>query len=145
MSNYKEPYGEHVEMFENKLEEANLKGVVKIKCIANDKLKKVIGDVKKAQKIVKYLNDYDVIIEFNEEVFEQLSDEHKDIVADDLIAKIHYDFDKDKINIINPDVSTFTGILNKYGTEEYLRVNEMIKEIRNQLADAKAEEETEAA
>ena len=72
------------------------------------------------------MTDYDVIIQVNEPIFDQLEDTQKEYIVNDLLAKIVYDMDKDKISIVNPDVSTFSGVLRKYGIDTYQSIKESI-------------------
>lgn len=134
MPNYREPYEDHQRMFDEALERTDLKRVVDVKILANDKLKEM-GKVRKANNIVNYLNNYDVIIEFNEYVFEQLEEHQQQIIVDELIAPIHFDTDKNKVIINKPDIQTFSGIINKYGFEVYSNVNNVVKEALTQKED----------
>lgn len=143
MANYKEPYEDLAEYFKNSLSEAGLETFgVDVKVLANDKLKE-IGKVKKANDLINFLTDYDVVIEFNEEVFERLEDSQKQLIADELVTCIHYNTEKDKINIENPDIATFSGIIDRYGAEVCINTKKVVGEVFDQLKDEKeAEKET---
>jgi hypothetical protein len=44
----------------------------------------------------------------------------------DLLAKVFYDVDKDKVSILQHDITTFSGVLNKYDINTYLSIKESI-------------------
>lgn len=93
--------------------------------MSNPKLK-VVGKVIKANEIVKHLNDIDVVILLNETIFDQLEEEQKMIVAEELVAEIFYDSEKDVLKLIKPDLVTFSGVVAKYGYEKYMRKKESV-------------------
>lgn len=134
MANYRAPYEDFEDYFFQARSDARLEQVVRLVVVANDSMKD-IGKIKKAPDLLKYFSDADVIIEFNENIFEQLEDEQRQIVADDFMSRVSYNYDKDKIEITKPDVVTSTGIIDKYGTEKVLRLSRTIKEIHNQEED----------
>jgi hypothetical protein len=72
------------------------------------------------------MTDYDVIIQINEPIFDQLEDKQKEYVVKDLLGKIFYDVDKDKISILQHDITTFSGVLSKYDIDTYLSIKESI-------------------
>jgi hypothetical protein len=87
------------------------------------------------------MTNEDAIIILNEKIFEQLEDEQKMMVVEELVARLYFDSEKGKLSIINPDVNTFSLLLRKYGYEKYERLNESVKALFAQ----EAEEETETA
>ena len=100
---------------------------------------KEIGKVSKTSDLVKYKTSDDVVILLNEKIFEQLSDEQKQMVVEGLVAQIYYDLEKGKISIIKPDFTTFSLLLDKYGAEKCLTLNTLIKEIFSSEAQTDAE------
>lgn len=126
MSKFEEVFEDTLELFQKHINESSIPKFIKIKILSNNKIKKDFGLVNKSQDIVKYMTDYDIIIQVNEPIFDQLEDTQKEYVVNDLLAKIVYDMDKDKITIINPDVSTFSGVLRKYGIDTYQSIKESI-------------------
>ena len=105
---------------------------IRIKILSNEKLKKGFGKVSKAQDVVKFMTGYDVIIQINDYVFDQLEPKQKQYVVKDLLAKIHYDMDKEKITILQHDVTTFSGVLRNYDIDTYLSIKESITTIMEQ-------------
>jgi hypothetical protein len=132
MSKFEEVFEDTLELFQKHINESSIPKFIKIKILSNNKIKKDFGLVNKSQDIVKYMTDYDIIIQVNEPIFDQLEDTQKEYVVNDLLAKIVYDMDKDKITIINPDVSTFSGVLRKYGIDTYQSIKESISVLLEQ-------------
>lgn len=126
MSKFEEVFEDTLELFQKHINESSIPKFIKIKILSNNKIKKDFGSVNKSQDIVKYMTDYDIIIQVNEPIFDQLEGTQKEYIVNDLLAKIVYDMDKDKITIINPDVSTFSGVLRKYGIDTYQSIKESI-------------------
>ena len=90
------------------------------------KSRKYRGNVSKTQEFVKFMTDYDIIIQVNEPIFDQLEDKQKEYVVKDLLARVFYDVDKDKVSILPHDITTFSGVLNSYDIETYLSIKESI-------------------
>jgi hypothetical protein len=132
MSKFEEVFEDTLELFQKHINESSIPKFIKIKILSNNKIKKDFGLVNKSQDIVKYMTDYDIIIQVNEPIFDQLEDTQEEYVVNDLLAKIVYDMDKDKITIINPDVSTFSGVLRKYGIDTYQSIKESISVLLEQ-------------
>ena len=49
------------------------------------------------------------------------------MAADEIIAGIHYDNEKDKLIITQPDIKTHSGVLSKYGYDRYEVLQESIR------------------
>jgi hypothetical protein len=126
MAKFEEVFEDTLELFQKHINESSIPRFLKIKILSNKNLKKDFGIVSKSQEIVKYMTDYDLIIQINEPIFDQLEETQKEYIVNDLLAKIVYDMDKDKITIVNPDVSTFSGVLRKYGIDTYQSIKESI-------------------
>lgn len=126
MAKFEEPFEDSKELFTTLIATAELNRSVNIEVLVNNR-QKDIYKLYKTNDLTKYKTGVDVFIVINEKVFDQLSDEQKLIVADESIAGIHYDSEKEKLTISKPDVSTFSGLLKKYGEKMYLELNELIK------------------
>jgi hypothetical protein len=70
-----------------------------------------------ANPIHKHRTGDDVIITLNETIFEQLTDEQKEIVAHQVLAYINYDLEKDKLSIVKPDVIEHSGVVQRFGID----------------------------
>jgi hypothetical protein len=138
MAKFEEVYEDTMKLFNLHIGNSNIPTLVKIKVLSNEGLKECTGKVTKAQDIIKFMTKYDVIIQINEPIFDQLGDDQKDYIVKDLLAQIHYDMDKDKLNILKPDVSTFSGVLRQYDIDQYLGIKDSIASL---LAKKKEEED----
>ena len=115
-----------MKLFNNQIANSTIPGFLKIKILSNEGLKDTPGKVSKAQDIVKFMTNYDVIIQINEPIFDDLDDNQKDYIIKDLLAQIHYDLEKEKLNILKPDVSTFSGVLRQYDIDTYIGIKDSI-------------------
>jgi len=139
MAKFEEVYQETVDVFKTHITKSNIPSFIKIKLLSNNTLKD-FGSVTKSQDIIKFMTDYDVIIQVNEPIFDQLQEDQKEYVVKDLLACIIYDMEKDKLSIAQPDVTTFSGVLRQYDIDTYLGIKESIvtlleeKKIQEDLA-----------
>jgi hypothetical protein len=78
------------------------------------------------------MTDYDIIVQINEPIFDQLTEVQKSYIVKDLLAQIVYDMDKDKISIVKPDINTFSGVLRQYDIDTYLSIRESISTLLEQ-------------
>lgn len=145
MAKYEEPFEDVQEVFDNIIQTAEIDRYMSIRILCDDKMKK-IGKVVKANDLVKHIGGDDVIIIINQKIFDQLEPELQVMQAEELLAGISYNTEKDKIEITKGDVETYSGILRKYGYHEaangqkypYEILKESIKTLYN------AEKEVEA-
>lgn len=126
MAKFEEVFEDTLELFNKHIENSSIPRAVKIKILSNESIKKGFGNVSKTQEFVKFMTDYDIIIQINEPIFDQLEDKQKEYVVKDLLARIFYDVDKDKVSILPHDITTFSGVLNSYDIETYLSIKESI-------------------
>ena len=139
MAKFEEVYQETIDVFKTHITKSNIPSFIKIKLLSNNTLKD-FGSVTKSQDIIKFMTDYDVIIQINEPIFDQLREDQKEYVVKDLLAPIVYDMEKDKLSIVQPDVTTFSGVLRQYDIDMYIGIKESIvslleeKKIQEDLA-----------
>ena len=126
MAKFEEVFEDTLELFNKHIENSSIPRAVKIKILSNESIKKGFGNVSKTQEFVKFMTDYDIIIQVNEPIFDQLEDKQKEYVVKDLLARVFYDVDKDKVSILPHDITTFSGVLNSYDIETYLSIKESI-------------------
>jgi hypothetical protein len=139
MARYEEPFDDTKEIFENVISNADLSRFINFKLLINNKQKEIYKPIK-ANDLVKHMTNNDVVIIINERIFEQLNPEQKVMVAEESIAGVHFDAEKDKINFTKGDIQTYSGILRKYGYDKYEVLHESIKTLYN----VEREEEAEA-
>ena len=139
MAKFEEVYEETQDIFKTHIAKSNIPSFIKIKLLSNNTLKD-FGSVTKSKDIIKFMTDYDVIIQINEPIFDQLQEDQKEYVVKDLLAPIVYDMEKDKLTIAQPDVTTFSGVLRQYDIDMYIGIKESIvtlleeKKIQEDLA-----------
>ena len=139
MAKFEEVYQETEDVFKTHITKSNIPSFIKIKLLSNNTLKD-FGNVTKSQDIIKFMTDYDVIIQINEPIFDQLEEDQKEYVVKDLLAHVVYDMEKDKLSIVQCDVTTFSGVLRQYDIDTYLSIKESIvtlleeKKIQEDLA-----------
>ena len=90
----------------------------------NSKLKAAVK-VQKVSDIYQYISNSDIIVSFNENIFDVLDDTAKSILLKQEIDRIHVDLDSGKIKLVKPDVVTFSGIIKKYGLDKVARANQL--------------------
>ena len=126
MAKFEEVYEDTLTLFQKHIDQTSIPRMVKIKILSNDAIKKEFGKVSKTSDIVKFMTDYDVVIQVNEPIFDQLEDKQKEYVVRDLLAQIVYDMEKDKISIVSHDITTFSGVLRNFDIDTYLSIKERI-------------------
>ena len=76
MAKFEEVYQETLDEFQTPIRQSNIPEFINIKILSNNTIKD-FGTVTKAQDIVKFMTDYDVIIQINEPIFDKLENEQK--------------------------------------------------------------------
>lgn len=130
MTKYEEPFKDTLEIFQNVISVADLERLISVKILSDNKSKKIYN-VYKSSPLVKYETKNDVYIFINEIIFEQLEEWQKIMVAEEAVASIFYDGEKDKLEIKKQDVNTFSGLLRKHGYDKYEVLQESIKTLYN--------------
>lgn len=126
MAKFDEVFEDTQALFSTLIANADLERFINVKVLANNKAKE-IGKVVKANDLVKHMTNEDVVIILNEKIFEQLTEEQKNMVAEELLASLSYDDEKGKLVISKPDVSSYSLLLRKYTYAKYEVLLESIK------------------
>jgi hypothetical protein len=140
MARYEEPFEDTTDLYDKYLEKAGLTTYINVTVLTNNKAKDIYK-VNKANELLKYRTGDDIIIVINENVLDRLDDADKEMVIEESISSIHYNTEKDRIEISKPDVVTFSGVLSKHGFEKWNRVRETI----SLLFESEKQTETENA
>lgn len=138
MAKYEQPFEDTQEIFDSVIATTGLENYITITILSNNKAKKLF-DVVKANELLKFRTGDDLIIVLNEKIFEKLTDQQKQIVAEQALAYVSYDTENDKLVVTKPDFLEHTGILAKYGFD----VINVLKESVKTLYQAEEEEEAE--
>lgn len=119
-------------LFSKVLDGTSIPKSIRFELIASNDMKDV-GKVAKANEILKYMTDIDIIILVNENIFDKLDDKQKTLVIEELLAQVYWDSNSGKIKLIKPDVNTFSLLIKKYGIDFYLGVKDSIVSVLNEL------------
>ncbi len=103
----------------------SLGNYVNITLLTDNKQKKLYK-LKKLDPISVFLGKTDVVITVNELLFDLLDDKQLDLLTEEILASISFDTEKDVIKNDPPDVSTYSGILNKYTLETWKETQEIV-------------------
>jgi hypothetical protein len=120
------------DLFKKVLEETSVPRSIKFELIAANDMKE-IGKVAKANEILKYMTEIDIIILLNENIFDRLADDQKVMILEELLAQVFWDSNSGKIKLIKPDVNTFSLLIKRYGIDFYLGVKDSIASVLNEL------------
>ena len=126
MAKYEEPFEDTTDLYNKYIERAGITQFINITVLTNNKAKDIYK-VNKANELLRYRTGDDIIIVINEKVLDKLDEADKEMIIEESISSIHYNLEKDKIEITRPDVVTFSGILSKHGFDKWNRVRETIK------------------
>lgn len=110
--------------------------------LGNAKLKSVIK-ITKISELYKHMLEKEVVVEVNEAYFEKIGEEPARILISQELTKIAVDMDSGKLTLVSPDVITFSSIIKKFGAEDVLNANELIKLLHMQEEEAKKEKAAE--
>jgi len=141
MSKFSKLSSEYVEIFDELLKNyPTISQCVKIDLLASEKVKTVYS-VFKANDMVNFYSDNEVIIVFNEELLDVLDEKGRQFYIEEALAYINFNIEKGTISLVKPDISaTFSGLIKKYGIDEFIRFNELMNLVLQQKED-KIEEE----
>jgi hypothetical protein len=119
--------------------EAGLERVLNLRVLGCKNQKKITDGPKKLPPLYSYMTKEDIVITVNEEIFEMLTEEQRTIVAEEAIAAISFDFEKDKVSIATPDFQTYSMIIRKYSFETMETLRETIKAHYDQISNTEEE------
>lgn len=135
---------EHKELILNVAKDAMLDSYMTIKVLATDKQKQVIK-VKKSSPIEETLGKCtdSIVVIICQPVFDELSDEQRELIAKDALSCVSYDLDKSKIIVTQPEIACTIGGRQQLGNnlldalETAVLVAQQIEERKKQEKEAK--------
>jgi TRAP-type C4-dicarboxylate transport system substrate-binding protein len=142
MAKYLEPFEDTQDLFTKKIKEAGLSNFLTITIIVNNTAKDVYK-LLKPNDLFKHRSGDDILIIINEQIFDQLPDDQKSIIADEALAEISYDTENDKVSIVKPTFVAHDGVLDKYGYDVLKVVREAVKTLYQ--VEKQKEDEAKAA
>jgi hypothetical protein len=141
MSKYSEVFQETQDLYDELLEKTGLSHYINVSLLSDDKSKEIFK-ISRCCETEKHKTGDDINITINEKIFDQLTQEQRVIVAEESLAGLHFDSEKDKLVISKPDVVTFSGVLSKHTYEKWLILSESLKTLYN--VDKQKEDESKA-
>lgn len=135
---------ENKELILNVAKDAMLDSYMTIKILATDKQKQVIK-VKKSSPIEETLGKCtdSIVVIICQPVFDELSDEQRELIAKDALSCVSYDLDKSKIIVTQPEIACTIGGRQQLGNnlldalETAVLVAQQIEERKKQEKEAK--------
>lgn len=138
MAKYNEPFEDIQKLFDEIIGDRGLDHMINIKVLSNNNQKE-IGTVKKCDPLFKHMTGEDVIVIINEEVFERLDNVSQYVIAENILTAVTWNQDRDRVEIIKPSVKTYKGVIDKHGIETFMRSNELVDLVYQQIKEEKAE------
>lgn len=126
MANYEVPFEDILGIFEGVIANTDLDRYITIEVLSDNK-QKTVTKLKKNDNYAKYKTGVDVVIFINEIILEQLEEVHQLLIAEEAVSGISFNPEKDKLEVKQPNVKTFDGVLEKFGYPMYNVVQESIK------------------
>jgi hypothetical protein len=83
-----------------------------------------------------FILEKELLVTINDELMGVFEDESIQILMEQEIDKISVNMDTGKIKMIKPDLTTFSGIINKYGIEKVAKANKVEELYTEQKQDA---------
>ncbi len=127
MSKYAEISTDVQNYFDDIFDKHTSLGMFNIKCelVSCDTQKNLI-ELKKNNDVYNFLLEKEVVIIINEKVFDLLDDKQRELLFVECLHQLHFDSEKDKLNVIPADVVTYSPIIKKYGIDEYMKCQEIL-------------------
>ena len=113
--------------------QTSLPDFITIKLLKNEKQKDIYSPAK-ANGAIEYLNQIEFLIFVNEDIFNKLDDEARDIIIEEALAYVGFDQEKELVSKATPDYTTFSGLQSKYD-KKLSRAKELVRTIIQQKAD----------
>ncbi len=126
------------EMFLNVFNKKAFPVAVRFQFVGNDKQKQLVT-VKKLNDQFEFLLGKELIVSFNENLLHVFDDVSKEILIEQELDKISIDPNSGKVKMIKPDLSTFSGIITKYGVEQVARANQITELYDQQQKDGQVD------
>lgn len=138
MAKYVDVTNETQKTFDEVLENTSIPHWIEFTLKSYSKLKEIY-QIKKLNDLVEDLTEgLNFVIIINEDIFEQLDNNHQKIIFDEALAGVSIS-EQDAVSYQKPNFTTYRGVLEKYGHEEIITIKESIKS----LFDAKKQQEEE--
>lgn len=128
-----------IEYFKELEKKLNIPVDVKSVYQADDKQKTLVS-VSKINDKYSILLKADILVSFNENLFDAFDDEIKEILIDQELALVQFDYEKGTVKLGKADFVTSYGIIGKYGVEAVERANKCTDLFIQQQSEKEKEE-----
>jgi len=119
---------EVVKIFDVVRDATSIKSWVEFKVLCNNKQKKSVVKAFKSNELVETLSDgVNFAIIINESIFDELPKDLQKIAIEECLAGVAVS-ETDTVSYEQPDISTYSGILNKYGNQPIV-LHESVKSL----------------
>jgi hypothetical protein len=140
MSKFYELSEDTIKSFNDILTEKSFSININIQFIGSESQKTMIK-IAKVPDQYNFLLQKELIVTINEDLFAVFDDESAKILIEQELDKVHASIDTGKIKLVKPDLSTFSGLINKYGISKVSKANKIEELYIEQKEDGKLEEQ----
>jgi hypothetical protein len=142
MDVYYEVSDSSVETFNEVYDKKTFPVNVGFQFIGNSKQKSLIKIAKLADHYV-FLLKKELLVSINEDLMDVFDDESIKILIEQELDKISVNLDTGKVKVVKLDLTTSSGIINKYGIEKVAKANKVEELYNQQKKDGTVEEDKE--
>ena len=128
MAKYEQVFEDTQAIFSQKILDAGLDRYMTVIILATNQSKKIYN-IQKANEITSFRTGDDVYIFVNDLIFEQLTPEQQNIIAEEAVGEISFDTEKDKILITKANFAANEKIIDKYTYDVLKVVRESVKSL----------------
>ena len=96
--------------------------------------------LKKFSDVDQYRSKKDMLVTFNEDIFDKFDIESQRILIEQELDRFYVDSNTGNIKSNKPDLTTFSGIVNKYGIEKVAKANQVEDLYNQQKSDKQLDE-----
>jgi hypothetical protein len=83
-----------------------------------------------------FILEKELLVSINDDLMSVFEEESIQILMEQEIDKISVNMDTGKIKMVKPDLTTFSGLINKYGIEKVAKANKVEELYAEQKQDA---------
>lgn len=124
MSKYYELSDETISKFNEVFNTKTFPLAVRFQFVGCESQKQLIK-ISKMPDHFEFLLEKELLVIMNEDLFRVFDDESITILIEQELDKISISIDTGKIKLVKPDLTTFSGIVSKYGIEKVARANQV--------------------
>lgn len=138
MSKYRKPSEDLVKLFEEVLSKTSIPQWVEFEILCYEKLNDLYK-ISKLNDAIEAITQLNFLIIINDEIFDGLDEQQQYIVLDECLTGVSVN-ENDVVSLKKPDITTYSGVLQKYGDNKVISLKESIAS----LFDQKREKEEQS-